>query len=128
MATVLEWKPNVTHIQRFAALGVMGLSLVVLAAELLAHQPPVATFKSGVDLVRIAAVVRDHKGRFVRDLSARDFEVLESGRPRTIADFRSHSTGVRVALLFDVSGSMLGRLPYAREAAEHVLSWLEARD
>jgi VWFA-related protein len=99
-----------------------------LATGLLAQQPPVATFRSGVDVVRIAAVVRDHKGRFVRDLSARDFEVLESGRPRTITDFHRDTSGVSVALLFDVSGSMEGHLRHAREAAAHLLSWLEARD
>jgi VWFA-related protein len=91
-------------------------------------QPPPAVFKAGVDLVRIAAIVRDRKGRFVQDLSARDFEVLDNGRSRTIADFRTDVTGVSIALLFDVSGSMEGQLPNAREAARHVLSWLDARD
>jgi VWFA-related protein len=91
--------------------------------------PPVTpTFKGGVDLVRIAAVVRDRKGRFVQDLSAGDFEVLDGGRARRIADFRSDVTGVSIAFLFDVSGSMEGQLPNAREAARHVLSWLDARD
>ena len=90
--------------------------------------PPTATFKGGIDLVRIAAVVRDRKGRFVRDLAARDFEVLEAGKVRTIADFRSDVSGVSVALLFDVSGSMEGHMPNAREAVQHVLSWLDNRD
>src|SRR5690242_12541602 len=49
---------------------------------------PVATFKSSIDLVRVAAVVRDRKGRFVQDLTARDFEVLEGNQTRPIADFR----------------------------------------
>ena len=94
-----------------------------------AGQKSVATFKSSVDLVRISAVVRDRKGRFVQDLSARDFEVLDGGQTRPITDFRTDSSGVSVALLFDVSGSMEARLPNAREAAEHVLSWLDpARD
>ena len=91
-------------------------------------QPPVATFKAGVDLVRVAAVVRDHKGRFVQDLSANDFEVLEDGRQQRITDFRSDLTSVSIAVLFDVSGSMEGHLPNAREEATHVLSWLEGRD
>src|SRR6266542_1238140 len=91
-------------------------------------QPPTATFKGGVDLVRVAAIVRDRKGRFVQDLAARDFEVLDSGTPRPISDFRHDITGVSVALLFDVSGSMEGHLPSAREAARHVLSWLDERD
>lgn len=93
-----------------------------------ASQPPAATFKSGVDLVRVAAVVRDHKGRFVQDLSAKDFEILENGREQRIADFRRDLSAVSVALLFDVSGSMEGHLPQAREEAAHVLSWLESRD
>ncbi len=99
-----------------------------LAGELLAQQQAVATFKSGVDVVRVAAVVRDHKGRFVRDLSAWDFEILDAGRPRTITDFRHDTGGVSVALLFDVSGSMEGHLSSAREAASHLLSWLDVRD
>ena len=31
--------------------------------------PPEATFRSSVDLVRVSAVVRDRKGRFVQDLT-----------------------------------------------------------
>ncbi len=92
------------------------------------EQPPVATFKSSVDLVRVAAVVRDHKGRFVQDLDAKDFEVLENGRERHITDFRRDLANVSIAVLFDVSGSMEGHLPNAREEAAHVLSWLEPRD
>jgi Ca-activated chloride channel family protein len=107
------------------------ISIAVLAgwAEVAAQsadpQAPVATFRSGVDLVRVSAVVRDRRGRFVRDLAKRDFEVLERGITRPILDFRQDRGGVSVALLFDVSGSMEARLPDARDAATHVLSWLE---
>jgi len=93
-----------------------------------ARQEPTPTFKSSVDLVRVNAVVRDRKGRFVTDLSARDFTVLDSGEARPIAEFRHELVGVSVALLFDVSGSMESRLPAAREAGTHVISWLEPRD
>jgi len=79
-----------------------------------AQQPSVATFKSSIDVVRVSAVVRDHKGRFVRDLAARDFEILDAGLTRRISDFRSDLAGVSVALLFDVSGSMEAKLPSAR--------------
>jgi Ca-activated chloride channel family protein len=88
--------------------------------------PPVATFKAGVDMVRIAAVVRDNKGRFVLDLTARDFEVVDGGQTRPIADLQQDLAAISVAVLFDVSGSMEGHLPNAREAARHVLSWLDA--
>ena len=60
--------------------------------------PPVATFKSSVDLVRVAAIVRDSKGRFVQDLTARDFEVLDNGRSRPIADFQHELPGVSVTM------------------------------
>jgi Ca-activated chloride channel family protein len=90
------------------------------------QQAPVASFKSSVDMVRVAAVVRDQKGRFVRDLKVNDFEVLDGGSSRRIADFRTDIAGLSVAVLFDVSGSMEGQLRTAREAAAHVLSWMRA--
>ena len=104
------------------------VALIGLAVVSAADQPPTATFKAGVDLVRVAAVVRDHKGRFVQDLSANDFEIFDGGQRRSITDFRRDIAGVSVALLFDVSGSMEGHLSNAREAATHVLSWLDGRD
>jgi Ca-activated chloride channel family protein len=88
-------------------------------------QGPVATFKSSIDLVRINAVVRDKKGRFVSNLTATDFEVEDGGVPRTITEFRREEAGVSIAMLFDVSGSMEDRMKNAREAATHVLSWLK---
>ncbi|MGH9199394.1 MAG: hypothetical protein ACRD1T_27150 [Acidimicrobiia bacterium] len=67
----------------------------------------VATFKSGVSLVTVSAVVRDDRGRFVANLARRDFEVLEAGRRRPIIDFRVDETApVSLLVLFDVSGSM----------------------
>src|SRR5262249_23588675 len=102
----------------------VALGLAVDAAWL-SGQAPVATFKTGIDLVRVAAVVRDKKGRFVKDLSSRDFEVIDGGVARAITDFRHDSSGVSVALLMDVSGSMEGSLKNAEEAATHLLSWLD---
>jgi VWFA-related protein len=106
----------------------MAGSLVAASADPVQQTPqrdtPAATFRSSVDLVRVAAVVRDRKGRFVRDLTVRDFEVLESGRSRTIVDFRPDIAGLSVALLFDVSGSMEAQLDNARDGARHLLSWL----
>jgi VWFA-related protein len=107
----------------------LGLSLSGVKAQEVKTQEPVpstASFKSGVDMVRVSAVVRDHKGRFVQDLRSHDFEVLSSGQKMPIADFRSDTSGISVAVLFDVSGSMEGHLAPAREAASHVLSWMEA--
>jgi VWFA-related protein len=40
-----------------------------------------------VDLVQVDAVVRDSKGRYVKDLRAQDFEVFQDGKPQKITHF-----------------------------------------
>ncbi len=94
------------------------------------EQPP-ARFKSAVDLVSVSAVVRDKKGRFVSDLSRDDFIVVEGGERRPIIGFQSEADGpVRVAVLFDISGSMrVGtKAVDARQAARHIFSSLKSGD
>ena len=108
------------------AIASFGFEADTLAQAPVSQQDPVATFKSSIDVVRINAVVRNKKGRFVADLAARDFEVEDGGVPRTITDFRRDEAGVSVALLFDVSGSMEAGMTSAREAGTHLLSWLNA--
>lgn len=89
--------------------------------------PTSATFRSGVDLVTVSAVVRDQKGKVVTDLIRSDFELLDQGEPRLITGFRAEQAAVSVALLFDVSGSMRvsARIEAARRAARHLLAWLQ---
>jgi VWFA-related protein len=60
-------------------------------------------------------------------LAVRDFEVIDGGVNRRIQDFRSDDSAVSIALLFDASGSMESRMGQAREAAEHLLSWMNFR-
>jgi VWFA-related protein len=93
------------------------------------QQPPApkATFRSAVDVVSVAAVVRDKRGRFAANLKKEDFIVHEAGARRELVDFRADTNApVRVALLFDVSGSMrlVDRIEEARQAARHVLGAL----
>src|SRR3954451_968892 len=109
------------------------LTLLLVCAPSLASpqdassQTAKPTFRSAVDLVSVAAVVRDKHGRFARNLKKEDFVVLEGGSRRDIVDFRSDDNSpVRVALLFDVSGSMriASRVEESRQAARHLLSAL----
>jgi VWFA-related protein len=86
---------------------------------------------SSTSVVSVAAIVRDRKGRFVRDLERKDFTVAESGRQKAILDFRKESDGpVKLALLFDISGSMrvASRAVDAQQAARHLLSALRPTD
>ena len=77
--------------------------------------------------VSVAAVVRDKRGRFASGLKKEDFVVEEAGTRRDILQFHADTNApVRVALLFDVSGSMRlsDRIEEARQAARHVLGAL----
>jgi VWFA-related protein len=111
----------------FAA--VAGLLLPGAGVQPIDAQTP--TFRSSTSVVSVTAVVRDKKGRFVRDLDSKDFTVAESGRAKPIIDFRSESDGpVRLAIVFDVSGSMRvgSRALDAKEAARQLLSALRPTD
>src|SRR5215471_11930042 len=88
------------------------------------------TFKTTVDLVSVTAVVRDGKGRVVRNLTREDFQVFEKGLPRKIVEFKASDQGpISFAVLFDVSGSMRGspNMEAGKKAVEHILSWVEPK-
>jgi len=89
--------------------------------------PTQPTFRAGVDLVTIRALVRDSKGRPVTNLSAADFELFDSGKPMAIKAVEQDSGPVGVALLFDISGSMdvNDRFNRAREQGYFLLSGLK---
>ena len=111
-----------------------GLSVIVSAfaaclAAMPVHAqtpPPTAperveapTFRSAVNLVSVAAVVRDKRGKVMQSLNDKDFVVLDGGRKRELLDFQSTATApASVALLVDGSGSM--RLGGAHDVARHI--------
>jgi Ca-activated chloride channel family protein len=95
------------------------------------QNPPVATFRSSIDVVSVSAVVRDRKGRFVGNLDRKDFIVTEAGLARPILDFRAQSDGpVKLALLVDISGSMRvgSKAVDARQVASHIFGALRPGD
>src|SRR5688572_26005855 len=66
------------------------------------------TFRSSLDLVSVAVVVRTPDGRLVTDLKSGDFEVLDRGAAQPIVQFqRGDDAHARLALLVDSSGSMV---------------------
>jgi len=58
----------------------------VLAAPAIRTQQP--TFRSAVEYVQIDAVVTGRDGRPVKGLTQADFEIVERGRPQTVATFQ----------------------------------------
>jgi Ca-activated chloride channel family protein len=90
------------------------------------QEPEAPTFKSGVDLVTVSAVVRDRDGRLVGTLTRDDFDLVDSGVSRPITDFRTEQSPLSLGVLVDVSGSMdvTAKLEGVRQAAHHLLSWM----
>jgi Ca-activated chloride channel homolog len=88
--------------------------------------PQQPTFKGGVELVTIRAVVRDAKGRPVTTLAKSEFELLDNGSPHPILAVEHDNGPVGLALLFDISGSMdvNDRFGRAREQGYFLLSGL----
>jgi VWFA-related protein len=71
---------------------VTGVALAALAVHVTAQQPAQApaaqpTFRLGVNFVEVDTVVTDGDGRFVRDLTAEDFEIYENGVPQKVSVF-----------------------------------------
>jgi VWFA-related protein len=83
-----------------------------------------------VALVNLYAVVTDEDGRYVNDLSQKDFRIQENGRTQTIERFSADRKPLKIALVIDASYSMTrdGKLEAAREASRDFVSALGPGD
>ena len=104
---------------------IAGLLVSVLA---LAAQTP-TTLRVDVRLVSVVATVTDTDGKFVPELSADDFAVLEDGVPQKIAHFtQDHDVPVSVGILLDTSGSMTAKMRTAVDAVDRFINNIHAED
>lgn len=77
-----------------------------------------ATFRAGVSLVRVDAEAVDPSGHLVPGLAKDDFRVLDQGRPVTLTGFSFDEEPLDLILLFDMAGSMKGKLHELVRAVE----------
>jgi Ca-activated chloride channel homolog len=115
------------------------LTLLVSAAghsaSVIAQEParsdaapqPTITFKSGVEAVTVSAIVRNQRGKVIKNLQKQDFELIDSGVAAQINDFYFGDAAVSVGVLLDISGSMDvgGNMARAREAVNLALANLQ---
>src|SRR5688572_25256535 len=79
------------------------------------EQPDQPVFRSQTELVSVTAVVRDKRGRIMRNLTPDDFVLTDAGEPRPFADFWSDATApASITFLVDGSGSMAAGAESAR--------------
>ncbi len=92
--------------RRVSALTVIALCLWSVPVRGQAPQPDIV-FRSRVDVVSVAAVVRDRQNRVISSLTRDQFQVIDAGQPQSILDVQADaSVPASVALLMDGSGSM----------------------
>lgn len=79
----------------------------------------ILTIKKRVDEVHVLFTATDKHGKFVRNLSANDFVVLDDHKPpQEIVNFRrDNDLPIELGLLIDTSGSVQGRFGFEQEAA-----------
>ena len=104
-------------------------SLVAAAAAQEQQQPPEQTvFRGGSELVRAYVTVTDRNGRLVTTLRQEDFEVRDEGKTQPVTLFVNLPRAIRLIVLLDVSGSMLGNLPLLRSGTAELVKHLRADD
>src|SRR5687768_10585190 len=113
------------HVTRPAgALSIVAALGVCLGLTLDAQTP----FRGGVDLVALTVTATGPGGKYVTDLTADDFTVLEDGKRQKIELFERANTPLAVSLLLDSSTSMIRELPLAQKAASDFVTRLRPGD
>jgi Ca-activated chloride channel family protein len=101
------------------------VAVVVSIGATAGQEPAPALFKSSVEQVAVAALVRDNRGKLVKTLKASDFELFENGHRRSISNVWSEPSPASVAVLMDASGSMSTKMARARETANALVGGLK---
>lgn len=79
-------------------------------------------------LVNLPLLVSDRSGRYIPQLTARDFTLYEDGVLQTIASFGTEEVPFSVALMLDVSPSVQGSIQDIQDAAIEFVRQLRPQD
>ena len=83
---------------------------------------------SDVTSVLVEAAVQDKTGRFLKNLPASAFTVLEDGVPQVLDLARQETVGATYALLVDSSASMSRRLDFVQRTAGLLYDYMTPLD
>jgi Ca-activated chloride channel homolog len=81
-------------------------------------QEPDDDVQLGTELVTVPFSIADKKNKLIIDVKREEVQILEDGKSQEIFSFeRLTETPITIALLVDVSGSLIEGLPFERDAA-----------
>jgi Ca-activated chloride channel family protein len=102
------------------------LAAVLSAPFLTRAQQP--SFRSAIDVVSMNVTVTDSTGRYITDLTEKDFDVFEDGAKQELTLFNRTNLPVALSLLIDTSSSMEDRMSIAQDAAVGFIRKLRPTD
>ena len=105
-----------------AAVVVAGPSTALRASQ---EQP---SFRAGSAVVRAFVTVLDGNNRLATTLTKDDFELRDEGKPQPITLFDNSPRPIRLIVMLDVSGSMLGNLPLLQGGTIELVRHLRRED
>lgn len=108
------------------------LTMVALAATWSTVQAGDADFHVNVDMVQLRVTITDPEGRYIENLGAKDFRVLENGTQRkirsVIAPAQTAQSATTVYVLFDTSDRMYDDFCFAEDAVADFIRGLAPSD
>jgi VWFA-related protein len=118
----------------FLALGIASIALFAPAQTVNSapEDPSRLVIRAETRLVLVDAVIRDKRGKPVRDLAAQDFRLWEDGKPRTIESFSQEASSASpeasqkhyLVFFFDNSTTPVSdQFAYRRDAARFAAAW-----
>jgi VWFA-related protein len=115
----LATQPACGQTQSYVAPGVTLASPAINADVESTDPASVITIQKRVDEVNVLFIAMDKHGKFVRDLQAHDFSVLDDHKPpQQIVNFAQQTDlPLELGLLIDTSGSVHSRFQFEQEAA-----------
>ncbi|HVG38410.1 MAG TPA: VWA domain-containing protein [Pyrinomonadaceae bacterium] len=113
----------------FSSLLLLGFVIFSLTVPAVSAQQDEDTIRVNSNLIPVAATVVDARGGALADLKLEDFELLIDGEKRPISAITRSETPVRMAVLYDNSGSLNKNRHFERSAAATFFrSVLRAKD
>lgn len=111
-----------------AALSLLVASLPASMMSVQQSPTQAPTFRTGVRTVAIYATVSDTAGRLVPDLDRGAFRILDNGRPADITVFSNEVQPITVAIMLDMSNSMVTRVLRVRDSTSRFVDAMTAGD